>query len=78
MSLVHVSVIMQQPVLFDSKTVNSKIDMQHVSATFTKIADKMHEVVLEINSHKFLLKVKAGVEKLEHFEVLAVKGFVDI
>lgn len=38
----------------------------------------LHEVVLEINSHKFLIAIKIGMKKLEEFEILAVKGFVEI
>ena len=51
---------------------------EHIKAWFTKIWEKAHEVVLEINSNKFLIAIKAGVQKIEQFEIIAVKWFVEI
>lgn len=51
---------------------------EHVKAWFRKMTDTFHEVVLEINSNKFLITMKAGLSKLEQFEIIAVKGFVEV
>ena len=51
---------------------------EHVKAWFRKMADTVHEVILEINSNKFLITMKAGLQKLEQFEIIAVKGFVEV
>lgn len=54
------------------------LQLDQVKATFTKVAHAVHEVVLEINSHKFLIQIKAGLKSLEHFEIIAVKGFIEL
>ncbi|MBP7847932.1 hypothetical protein KA013_01790 [Patescibacteria group bacterium] len=54
------------------------LQLDQVKATFTKVANAVHEVVLEINSHKFLIQIKAGLKSLEHFEIIAVKGFIEL
>lgn len=54
------------------------LQMDQIKATFTKIAHAVHEVVLEINSQKFLIQIKAGLKSLEHFEIIAVKWFVEL
>ncbi len=59
---------------FSSRT----LQMDQVKATFTKVANAVHEVVLEINSHKFFIQIKAGFKSLEHFEIIAVKGFIEL
>ncbi len=51
---------------------------ENIVAIFRKIAENTYEIFLEINSNKFLILVKTGMNKIEQFEVLAVKGFVDL
>lgn len=55
-----------------------KVSFENIKARFLDLGEKVHEVILEINSHKFLIKIKIGLKKLEHFEIIAVKWFVDI
>lgn len=69
---------MQQPSLLTHHELQSNFEAQQVNASFTLVADKMHDVVLNINSHKFLIRIKTGLQKLEHFEVIAVRGFVEM
>jgi hypothetical protein len=59
---------------YQEKTVN----FEHIKASFLQLSDDVHEVVLELNSHKFLINFKAGLKKLERFEILAVKWFVEV
>ena len=72
---------MQQLKLLSQSTPSISVkhlDVDQIKATFTKVTDKAHEVMLEINSHKFLINIRAGLKKLEQFEVVAVKGFVEL
>jgi len=51
---------MQQLRLVGSDAVVCKtMQSQHVKARFRKVSDSVHEVVLEINSNKFLITIKA-------------------
>lgn len=59
---------------YEHKTVN----FEHIKASFVEVAENLHEVVLELNSHKFLINFKAWLKKLEQFEIVAVKWFVDL
>ncbi|MEY3198019.1 MAG: hypothetical protein RL023_955 [Candidatus Parcubacteria bacterium] len=54
------------------------IQLDHIKASFAQIEAGVQEVVLEINSNKFLIRMQAGIQSLLHFEVLAVKGFVEL
>lgn len=54
------------------------VSYSHIKAEFMRLRDWMHEVILKINSHKFFLMVKTWIKKLEHFEVLAVQGCVEL
>lgn len=71
---------MTQPKLFleTNETSWKSVHMHHVKATFMQIAERFHEVILEINSQKFLVRVQTGIKKLEQFEVLAVKGCIEL
>ena len=70
---------MQQLRLVSNHYVEQKeVTFEHIKAYFQKVNESLHEVVLEINSHKFLINFKAGLKKLEQFEIIAVKGFVEM
>ena len=64
---------MQQLRLLESYNVERSLDLQQVKASFKKMTNSLHEVVLEVNSQKFLITIKAGLQQLEKFEVIAVK-----
>lgn len=57
---------------------HKEVMFEHIKASFQKMTESLHEVVLEINSHKFLINFKVGLKKLEQFEIIAVKGFIDM
>ena len=59
-------------------SVEKSLTLQHIKAQFKKISQTLHDVVLEINSHKFLISIKTGLKKLEEFEIVAVKGFIEV
>ncbi len=51
---------------------------ENISAIFSKIWDWEFEVLLNVNSNKFLIHLKVAMNKIEQFEILAVKWFVDL
>ena len=55
-----------------------RVSYSHIHAEFKNVKNAMHEVMLEINSHKFLLTMKAWLKKLEQFEVIAVQGCIEL
>ena len=69
---------MQQPILLTPTSLNKSFELEQVNASFTKVNDTMHDVVLSVNSHKFLIRIKTGLQKLEQFEVIAVRWFVEM
>ncbi len=69
---------MQQQALLSQNDLSKSFETQQVKASFTKLGEKMHDVVLEVNSQKFLIRIKTWLQKLEQFEVLAVRGFVEL
>lgn len=54
------------------------VSFRHIKATFMNIIDALYDVVLEINSHKFMIRLKAWIKKLESFEIVAVKGSIEL
>lgn len=68
----------QLRLLPDNNITNKIVNLDQVHATFNKVTEKVHEVLLEVNSHKFFISIKTGLQKLEKFEIIAVKGFVEL
>lgn len=70
---------MQQLRLFsDSVFGTKKVNIDNIKATFCNIADNIYEVVLEINSNKFLILFDIAMNRIEQFEIVAVKWFVEM
>lgn len=70
---------MVQQLLLDPMVLGTKtIQIDNVKAVFTTIRENVYEVVLEISSHKFVISLENILEKIEKFEVLAVKWFMEI
>jgi len=59
-------------------TFEKRVSYSHISAEFKKLKNAFHEVVLEVNSHKFIVNMKAGLKKIEQFEVIAVQGCIEL
>jgi|GEM_PF-245793 len=69
---------MYQAALFTQDTLDKHtIQGNNMKAIFEEKEEGKYDVVLEINSHKFLISMKPGWNALEEFEVIAVKGFVE-
>ena len=68
----------QLRLVWNSGLVQKSVTHWHIKALFTAVAEQMHEVVLEVNSHKFFINMKAWLKRLEQFEVIAVQGCVEV
>ncbi len=69
---------MYQAALFaEDSLANHTVLGNNMKATFQEKEEGKYDVVLEINSHKFLISMKPGWNELEEFEIIAVKGFVE-
>lgn len=54
------------------------ICLDNVRALFTENENGSYDVVLEINSNKFLIVMQNIANQIESFEIIATKGFVEI
>lgn len=68
----------QLNLLNETWNLDKNIMIENVRAKFIKIGEWIYDVLLEVNSNKFLLRIEAAMTKLESFEIIAVKGFVDL
>lgn len=55
-----------------------KICLDNVTALFTENGDGSYDVVLEINSNKFLIAVHNVASQIERLEIIASKWFIEI
>jgi len=55
-----------------------QVCLDNVHATFTENIDGSYDVILEINSNKFLISVEKIANQIERLEIIATKGFVEI
>lgn len=70
---------MYQWVLLSEFDVNNQVVcLNNVKAIFQKSFDGLYDVVLEISSNKFFIKVSRVFDKIVDFEILAVKWFMEI
>jgi len=60
----------------DFVPVVKAVDLEWIKAEFTEIVDGVYDVILEINSQKFLIKMVNYCGNVENFEVIASKWFV--
>lgn len=70
--------MLQHPLFAQEFVAQKNIYADGVQAFFTQVGEWDYEVVLDINSNKFLISVKWGIEKIEQFEILAIRGFVEL
>ncbi|MEI7919889.1 MAG: hypothetical protein WCH65_07130 [bacterium] len=55
-----------------------KVSLENVHATFTETTYGSYDVILEINSNKFLIALHNVADQIESLEIIATKGFVEI
>ena len=70
--------MIQSKLLVFDKAIYKSFTNENINAFFYKIWDNEYEVLLEVNSNKFLIHIKTAMKKIEQFEILAVKGFVEL
>ena len=67
---------------FDMQTISlwydKVVSLDHITASFSGISEGVQDVLLEINSNKFLIRMQAGLEALSSFELIAVQWCVEI
>jgi len=66
-SLITPAILSQQSINFDN-----------IRATFTNTAENFYDIVLELNSNKFLINIEAISDSIEKFEILSTKWFVEL
>lgn len=54
------------------------IHIDNIKATFVGIKENFYDIVLEINSNKFLISMEAIADTIEQFEIIATKGFIEL
>ncbi len=52
--------------------------LDNIHATFTENTDGSYDVVLEINSDKFLINIGKITNNIERMEIIATKGFIEL
>jgi len=68
---------MNQQLLLNPAISNVKtIDLEGIKAQFIEIVDGVYDVILEINSQKFLIKLENYWCDIENFEIIATKWFI--
>jgi len=55
-----------------------KICVDNISAVFTENSDGSYDIILEINSNKFLIAINNIADQIDSLEIIATKGFVEI
>lgn len=66
----------QQSLLNASFPAVKTIDLEGIKAQFIEIVDGVYDVILEINSQKFLIKLENCWNDIENFEIIATKWFI--
>lgn len=64
--------------LNDENLSQRNVYFDSVKATFSNIKDNVYDVILEINSHKFLISIENLFDEIQKFEIIAVKWFIEI
>lgn len=65
---------MNQIALMNSNIMNQQtVCLDNIHATFTENEDGSYDVVLEINSNKFLIAIEKIAGHIERLEIIAIK-----
>ncbi|MFZ2150587.1 MAG: hypothetical protein WAZ12_03195 [Candidatus Absconditicoccaceae bacterium] len=70
---------MLQGTLLSEIDINQQtVCLGNIKAMFINTLDNFYDVVLEVNSHKFFIRVSRVFDQIVEFEILAMKGFVEV
>ncbi len=68
----------EMPLLTSSECNQKTVSIEGITAVVTQHSASDFEVLLEINSNKILVALQGAYDAIEQFEILAVKGFVEL
>ena len=70
---------MQQLQLFEANSFTHKhMQSGSVSAIFREIKRSVYEVTLQVSSNKFLINIHEMAGKIEEFEIVTIKSFMEL
>lgn len=68
-----------QTALISPTTINQRtISIDNIKATFVGKEENKYDIILEINSNKFLIAMEAIADQIEQFEIVAIKWFIEL
>lgn len=69
---------MQPKLFWDTNILKKKIVVDNIGWSFYLVGENIYEVFLDINWNKFLFLIEIKMNKIEKFEIIAIKWFVDV
>lgn len=54
------------------------ITVEGISASVLQQSESDYEILLEVNSNKMLISMQGALDMIEKFEIIAVKGFIEL
>lgn len=66
------------PLLTSPALQEHTVHVEGIKAVVTQHSKSDFEILLEINSNKILIAMQGALDTIEKFEILAVKGFVEL
>lgn len=54
------------------------IAVEGISATILEQNADSYEILLEVNSNKMMIAMQGAVDAIEQFEIIAVRGFIEL
>ena len=71
--------MLTQGLLLDTATCSVRnVNWDVAKASFVELWSSMYEVVLEVSTNKFLVNVVKDEAGIQSFEIVAMKGFVEV
>jgi hypothetical protein len=70
---------MNQLILLNPSDLSQRTSsLGNIRATFTQEGENQFGVLLEINGNKFLIAMQNIADQIEQFEIIAMKGFIEL
>jgi hypothetical protein len=70
--------MLQWTLLSESDINQQSVCLGNIKAMFVKTFDDFYDVILEVNSQKFFIRVSRVFDQIVEFEILAIKWFVEV
>ncbi len=71
--------MMNQSLLLNTESfIEKNVTWDMVKANFTEVGEGQYQVILEVSTNKFLLDISKNEFGFDSFEVVAIKGFVEL